>query len=87
MSRRLVAKQLRRSCCLKNLLHRPPDDLRNPFLYPPALAFAVDNIVDRRMRYAELLCNPALRVSFLPQETDDAISGQRAHLLEWEQYF
>ena len=39
------------------------------------------------MRYAELLCNPALRVSFLPQETDDAISGQRAHLLEWEQYF
>ena len=39
------------------------------------------------MRDAELFCDSALRVSFLPQETDDAISGQRAHLLEWEQYF
>lgn len=82
MSRRLFAKQLRRSCCLKDFLHRSPNDLCDPLLNSAALAFAVDNIVDRWMRYAEFLCNPALRVSFLPQETDDAISGQRAHLLE-----
>ena len=34
------------------------------------------------MRYAELLRNAPLRVSFFSQETDDSISGQCSHLLK-----
>ena len=34
------------------------------------------------MRYAELLRNAPLRVSFFSQETDDSIPGQCSHLLK-----
>ena len=82
MSRRLVAKLSRRSCCLKNLIHRPPDDLRDPLLNPAALALTVDDIVHRRMGHTQLPRNADLRIPLLSQETNNPISRHPSHLLK-----